>query len=55
MALYDLQGRLLLEKQVENHQEFHTLDLNSLADGIYMYQVSAAGRSLKTGKLVVIK
>lgn len=55
IALYDLQGRLLLEKQVENHQEFHTLDLNSLADGIYMYQVSAAGRSLKTGKLVVIK
>jgi len=55
VSLYDINGRLVGNKQFENNNEIHKLELNELTNGIYFYQIIAGDKVVKSNKVVIIK
>jgi serine protease AprX len=52
IALYDIQGRLMLYQQWDaDGALMHTLDVSELASGFYVYKINSGGKELQ-GKLV---
>lgn len=49
--IYDLTGRLLLQKQLT--EQTTRIDLSALSKGVYVYEVVSNNQKLKSGKLPV--
>ncbi|MEY8849031.1 T9SS type A sorting domain-containing protein [Psychroserpens sp. XS_ASV72] len=50
--LYDIQGRLVLSKDLESNNSFNTIDVTTLSSGIYIIKVKNE-RFTKTKKLII--
>jgi hypothetical protein len=49
LQLMDLQGRLLMEKELEANANF--VDLSAFSTGMYIYRITEAGQVISTGKI----
>jgi len=51
-VLYDIQGRLVLSKTLNQSSQTNTIDVSSISSGVYIIQVSSKN-STKTQKLII--
>lgn len=55
VEIMDINGRIVLQKNMENNREPQKLDLSGMADGVYFYRVTAGNKTFKPGKVVIMK
>ena len=51
IIVYDLTGKVVSESQLSNNK-LNTINLNQLASGLYLYQLTGTGFQ-KSGKLLI--
>ena len=51
--LFDFLGREVLQTTLSAGSNYTRLDIHSIPEGIYLYQIVAEGNKLQTGKLII--
>ena len=50
MEIYDLSGKVMLRKEVNNSSE--SVNVSQLSKGVYFYGLNQNGKTIKTGRLI---
>ena len=55
VEIFDLNGKLVIAKQLEPQQRLYMLDTHSLLEGVYLLRLILNGEAIESKRLVIIK
>ena len=55
LFIFDALGKIILEKNIQNTDSQHLIDINNLQSGIYFYQIISEKQKNKPQKLLIVK
>jgi hypothetical protein len=53
--IYDVTGKLIKDIQLETNSRSHSVNVQDLNPGVYIYEITVNERSIKKDKLTIIK